>query len=300
MACQALVLSEPKVAGGQHAFHAICPGPHWPLPPGLTSSLPDHACHTSGLPNGSSQVLTDAGCLCVSLPAADCVCPAPSTGEPLTAALAALATAERQSYLWRFLIGGRPDKYAELRKLISPGRLGYELFDQLRGLLAHHIHTVTLSAAQRDAVWCVLQHCCIFEDNTDGTVMSELYVAGSDQLHLAPTAAWETQSLRWGGLPNRQGGQIPYSQPSTAGLVGPLRHQISRSACFPIQQRVSIYCGQPPCCSGPPLFASPDRHAIASNLVEPGASCHPGWSHLATTCRDCGQLKQALASPLQQ
>ena len=151
----------------------------------ITPSFPPHAV----------EVLSAVGCLCISLPEADCVSPTASADEPITTALAAVSA----------------DLAIPLSQLVSLDRLDIDIFTQLRDLLAHYLR---ISEAQREAAWSVLRQCCIFKDF--GGAFTDLFrhrvsilerlcgdvtdVPLRCPLQLLPNAAWEQQWVVSGGL----------------------------------------------------------------------------------------------------
>ena len=139
-----------------------------------TAALSTH--HMAGLPPNSAQVLSAVGCLCITLSGAACASPVASTDNPITTALAAVSA----------------DAAVPLSQLVSPDRLGTDIFHQLRNLLARHMQA---SEAQRSAVWAVLRQCCIFEDFTGAfTDLPSSWLGIDSALQLLPNAAWEE---RW-------------------------------------------------------------------------------------------------------
>ena len=133
--------------------------------------------HMTGLPPNAAQVLSAVGCLCITLSDANCASPIASTDTPITTALAAVSA----------------DAAVPLSQLVSPDRLGTDIFHQLRNLLARHVQT---SEAQRRAVWAVLHQCCVFEDFFGAFTDLSLRPPGCrDHAHhplqLLPDAAWE-------------------------------------------------------------------------------------------------------------
>lgn len=102
------------------------------------------ATHIRGLPANSAAVLSELGCLCISESRADLASPISSAEEPITTALAALAS----------------HTGTQLKVLVSPTGHHSHLFPALRNILANHI---VATAAQQYKVWSVLRQCTIFE-----------------------------------------------------------------------------------------------------------------------------------------
>ncbi len=132
--------------------------------------------HMAGLPPNAAEVLSAVGCMCITLVDAHCASPIASTDKPVTTALAAVSA----------------DAAVPLSQLVSPDRLGADVFHQLRSLLARHMQ---ISEAQREAVWAVLRQCCMFEDFTGAfTDLPLCWLGINSPLQLLPNAAWEE---RW-------------------------------------------------------------------------------------------------------